>query len=320
MQASGSNGTQPGVPGSWDLRRVTTRIQQAQRYVAIAIGFSIPISTALDNILSALLLAALAGERRLRADDTQRIRDNPVALAALALFALCVIGLAWSVGNPADGMLFVRKYSNLLLIPILVTVFTEEEDRKRALLAFSAALVITLLASYALAFGWLPTGGVITGTPDDPTVFKYRISHNVLMAFACLLFAEMARATRGRQRWVWAVLAVLAIGNVMLMVKGRTGYVILAGLILLWIAANLRWKGFVAAIVLVAAGFTLDLSSLEQLPCARGSDNEGGGAVASRRGERDLGGPASRVLPQHLRDREAGATAGRGHRRLLQSL
>ncbi len=256
MQASGSNGTQPGLPGSWDLRRVTTCIQQAQRYVAIAIGFSIPISTALDNILSALLLLLWLGGGGY-AQTTRTIRDNTVALAALALFALCVIGLAWSVGNPTDGMLFVRKYSNLLLIPILVTVFTEEEDRQRALLAFSAALVITLLASYALAFGWLPAGGVITGTPDDPTVFKYRISHNVLMGFACLLFAEMARATRGRQRWVWAVLAVLAIGNVMLMVKGRTGYVILAGLILLWIAANLRWKGFVAAIVLVAAGFTL---------------------------------------------------------------
>ena len=43
----------------------------------------------------------------------------------------------------------------------------------------------------------------------------------------------------------------------MLMVKGRTGYVILAGLILLWIAANLRWKGFIAAIVLAGACFTL---------------------------------------------------------------
>src|SRR3954451_1479288 len=159
MRATGPHGPQPGVPGAWGLRRVTTLIQQAQRYVAIAIGFSIPISTALDNILSALLLLLWLGGGGY-AQTIRTTGDNPVALAALALFALCVIGLAWSVGSPADGMLFVRKYSNLLLIPILVTVFTEEEDRKRALLAFSAALVITLLASYGLALGWLPTGGV----------------------------------------------------------------------------------------------------------------------------------------------------------------
>src|SRR4051794_13289084 len=158
MQASGSNGTQPGVPGAWGLRRVTTLMQQAQRYVAIAIGFSIPISTALDNVLSALLLLLWVGSGGY-AHTIRPIRGNPGALAALALFALFVRGVGGGVGTPADGMLFVRKYSNLLLIPILVTVFTEEEDRKRALLAFSAALVLTLLASYALASGWLPAGG-----------------------------------------------------------------------------------------------------------------------------------------------------------------
>jgi O-antigen ligase len=255
MQASGSNGTQPGVPGRLDLGAMRLRLQQGQRYLAIAMGFSIPISTALDNMLAGLLLLLWLVSGTLGA-SLRSIRANPVALAALALFALSLLGLLWNVGPPGDGWTMVRKYSNLLLIPILVTVMTDAQDRRRAWLAFCAALVITLIGSYAIKLGLLPTGGsIITAKPNDPTVFKYRISHNLLMAFACLLFAEMARITSGRGRWVWALLALAAVVNVMLMVKGRTGYVILAGLVLLWIAANLRWKGFVGAIVLVAVGF-----------------------------------------------------------------
>ena len=144
--------------------------------------------------------------------------------------------------------LFVRKYSNLLLIPILLTIFTEEEDRKRGCLRFSAALVITLLASYALAFGWhrRPVASS-TGTPDDPD--RVQISHLAQRpdgVCVCAVRGVGARA-RGRARWVCALLAVLAVVNVMLMVKGRTGYVVLAGLVLLWIASNLRWKGLAAA-------------------------------------------------------------------------
>jgi O-antigen ligase len=256
MQADSSSGTRRGGPGFWDVHRFALRMQQAQRYLAIALGFSIPVSTALDNVLSGaiLLLWLVSGGY---AHKLRTIRSNPVALAALALFALCIVGVLWSIGSSVDDLLFLRKYSNLLLIPILVTIFTEAEDRRRGLLALSAALVITLIASYGLAFGVIPTGGVMTGAPADPTVFKWRIPHNILMAFACILFAEMARSTRGRERWVWGLLAVLAVINVILMVKGRTGYVVLAGLTLLWVASSLRWKGLVAAVVLVIAGFAV---------------------------------------------------------------
>src|SRR5262245_974384 len=256
MQADGSSGTQPGAPGFWDALRLGQRMQQAQRYLAIALGFSIPVSTALDNVLSGVivLLWLLSG---VYAHKLRVIRANPVALAALALFALCLVGVIWSIGSSADNLLFLRKYTNLLLIPILVTIFTQADDRRRGLIAFCAALIITLIASYGVALGLIPTGGVVTGVPTDPTVFKWRIPHNILMAFACVLFAEMARSASGRMRWAYALLAALAAINVILMVKGRTGYVVLAGLTLLWIASSLRWKGLVAATVLVIAGFTV---------------------------------------------------------------
>src|SRR6185295_7873110 len=44
---------------------------------------------------------------------------------------------------------------------------------------------------------------------------------------------------------------------VMVMVKGRTGYVVLAGLVLLWSGSNLRSKGVIAALALAVAGFAV---------------------------------------------------------------
>lgn len=238
--------SRPGWP-------VTARLGNGARYLAIFVGFSIPISTALDNwLLGFILLLWLCsgGFQEKRA----AIRANPVALAALAFLGLVFLGLTWSAGPLADGLVFVRKYSNLLLIPIFVTLFKEPEDRRRGLLAFAAAIGITLILSIGLAAGLIPGGGVITGDAHEPTVFKLRIVHNLLMAFACLLFAEFARASRGKVRWLWIALMLAAVVNIMLMVKGRTGYVVLAGLVVLYLISHLRWKGLVAAAVLVAAG------------------------------------------------------------------
>src|SRR3954470_18547156 len=103
MQARGSNGTRRRAAPSGNLHNLSVRMQQAQRYIAIALGFSIPISTALDNVLSALLLLLwlISGEY---ARKWHTIRPNPVAIAAMLLFALSLVGLMWSTGPLADGL------------------------------------------------------------------------------------------------------------------------------------------------------------------------------------------------------------------------
>jgi len=71
-------------------------------------------------------------------------------------------------------------------------------------------------------------------------VFKFRITHNLLMAFATFLFALMALEARiNRDRAVWGTLALLAAANVTLMVEGATGYVVLGLLALLLILSRL---------------------------------------------------------------------------------
>ncbi|HTS55105.1 MAG TPA: O-antigen ligase family protein [Burkholderiales bacterium] len=239
----------------FDSRRISGGAYRLACYVAIALGVSLPVSVALDNVLLGVLLLAWLVSARWR-EKYHLVRGNPVALCALALLAWIALGLTWGSGPLSDGLLYLRKYSDLLLIAILSTVLVDVRDRRRALLAFAGALVVTLVLSYALALGWLPAGGVITGDATNPTVFKRHITQNILMAFGALLFAELAlEPARPRVRLLWAALSAAAVFNALFLVQGRTGYVVLAALIVLFLFRTLRWKGVVPAAVLLVLAF-----------------------------------------------------------------
>ena len=237
-------------------RRILASVGSVLPYIAIAIGFTLPISTAADNILLALLLLCwlVSGNWRARYEI---VRANPVALAALAYLAMMVMGLAWSPDPWHEGLIYLKKYSDLLLIPILVTVFADPVDRRHGLLALALAIALTLIMSLALSVGALPTGGTITGDVTNPTVFKRHITQNILMAFGCVLFAELARiAVNPRMRVLWIGLAVLAALDALFLVQGRTGYLVLATLVVLYLFTRFRWWGVLTALLLVAVGFT----------------------------------------------------------------
>ena len=235
--------------------------ERTARWSAIALGFSIPVSTALDGMLTVLLLAAwlAAGRYRRR---YEALRTSPVALAAMALWLLYLVGMLWAGDAGGNAGEYLGKYSKLLLLPVVVTLLTDPRDRQRALIAFAAGLLLTLLLSYALWLGLLPPGRPFTGDAANPTVFKKHITHNVLLAFAVLLFGLLAwRAPARWMRWTWAGLAALAASNVLLLGYARTGYMVLAVIALTCAIHRYRWRGVVAAALAIpvtaAALYTL---------------------------------------------------------------
>lgn len=77
------------------------------------------------------------------------------------------------------------------------------------------------------------------------------------MAFGVLLFGVLAwkSSSRGAQ-WGWAAASGLAAGNVLLMVQGRTGYVVLAGLAMVAFHMYFGWRGMVAAVIVLTVTFS----------------------------------------------------------------
>jgi len=239
-----------------EYRIISNKADVLTKWVAIALGFSIPVSTALDSILLGLLLACwLIGAGYY--EKWRLIRGNTVVLLALALLALLIAGLLYGDRNPGDGLHYLVKYKELLLIALLIPCFQDERTRRHGLLAFALALVLTLLFSYAIGAGLLPEYFFMPGKTRgmtgsfNPVTFKFSITHNILMAIAAFMFAQMARyASITGIRILWGILSMLAVFNILFMVQGRTGYLILSLLLVYFFFDIWKWKGLALAAML----------------------------------------------------------------------
>ncbi len=217
----------------------------------IALGLSIPISVALDNVLISLIaiLWLLGGDLR---GKTAVVRHNPVAVAALVLFGLLAAG-AIRGGN--SGVLL--KYIDLLLIPVFLAFFQDAKTRERALFAFCIAAVASVIVSHLAYLNLLSHNSLLPREPFYPIGFKASITHSLIVAFAAYLFALYAREEQNKAYRVgYIALALLAAHNVVFMGWGRTAYLVLALLFLYFFVVTLGRRGFVAFCALAAATFS----------------------------------------------------------------
>ena len=223
------------------------------RWSALAIGGSIPVSVALDNILLAATLTMwIIGTQH--ASKLKTAWCNPVYRAALLLFFLLLLGTFYGNPAPGDAGLYLSKYLELAMIAVLGWSFVAARDRMIALHMLAGALALVLLMSYALKAGLTPQSLWLHGTPENPIVFKSRLTHNILMAFAAYLYATLCfNATTRFARLGWGALGIMAIINIALMVDGVTGYILLIVLTLLfsWQRAGLRGVGLAITATLI---------------------------------------------------------------------
>jgi O-antigen ligase len=228
------------------LAHIARRTEGAAIWAAIGLGFSIPFTIALNNLL--LVITLIAWLLSLKAPGRLSGFSHPVGRVALLLFALLVLGVLHGTASFAGAGLHLRKYADLLWVPVLLSLFCATASRTQAIQALALSLVVILILSYLVRLGLpfpLPS---FQGQAGYPVIFKERVTHNILMAFAVYLFAWLALTAQSRRTvWFWMVAAVLAFLNVMVMVPGATGYVILGALLLFFGYRRLGWRGLAGA-------------------------------------------------------------------------
>lgn len=239
------------------LERLRLEARRAAGWTTTALGFTIPVWVVADSILVVLLLVFwfAGGEWKER---LRRITANPVAVSVLLLFGWLLLGTLWGGGSVQERALGIKKYADLLIIPVLISMAMTVQERNRALVALAAALLVTLFLSFSLSVGGsLPLGEPTACSQLNSCVFKKHTTHNVMMAFGALLFAVFSWKSQDKwMRWGWGGAAVLAVSNVLLMVQGRTGYVVLAGLAMLVFHVRFGWRGMLAALVVLCVAFS----------------------------------------------------------------
>ncbi|HEX6266552.1 MAG TPA: O-antigen ligase family protein [Burkholderiales bacterium] len=217
----------------------------AARVAVLLTAASLPFSTAGTNIfmLSAVLFWALAAQWR---STAQAIAAEPAAWLGWALFAALVLGTSWSHAPAGDALDTALKYRELALFGIVMFLFADARWRLRLLWVLFGAALALLAGSYAVHFGLIdiePQRKLSQGA----VLLKSSITHSLIMSLLACGAAIMSFQLRGWHRWAMLLVAVLAAANVLIAIQGRTGYLVLAAL-LLWLALR-RWSvnGIVAA-------------------------------------------------------------------------
>jgi len=193
----------------------------------VALGFAVPVSVVLDNLLLALLLLGalfnLCAVWRVAA-------QQPVARAAWLLFAMLFAAMFYGATPLREAAGILGKYADLAFIPLFMLVLSDEAVRRKARYAFLASMGLTLLLSLLVGLKLLPVQHWMNAfaASDNPVIFHSHITQNNMMAFAVFLaLLNLREAASRTARMGWGLFALLGTANVLFMVQGRTGYVIL---------------------------------------------------------------------------------------------
>lgn len=112
------------------------------KIILILLGFSLPISTALTNLLLTLfmLLWILEGDYQTKLNN---IWLHTACFTPIILLLILIIGSLYSYASWPDIINFLKKISKLLYIPFMIFYFQEPQQRVKTINAFIISGTIT---------------------------------------------------------------------------------------------------------------------------------------------------------------------------------
>lgn len=213
--------------------------------LAVSLGFFIPISTFMTNVVLGLLLVLWS--RWSNVKQLPQLWKEFSTLKGVALFLGVVgIGCLYSIGSAQDILYSLKKSAKLLSVFILLPLFFERQWRMRAYWAFLAAVGLTVLFALLehLQLYHLPKG-LFHVEPTRPDVFKDTLYTALLVAMGTFAAAQLISEYQTRIKWVIGLGAFVALSTYsMLWVNtGRSGQLIFVSLWCLFCFRVWRFKG-----------------------------------------------------------------------------
>ena len=210
--------------------------------------FFTPLSTSLLGLFSIVSVVAWILSGGLL-DLPRQFRANPSSLVALLLFCLMAASLSYSPIDPAEGFATLRKYRELLLMPVVFSLLSLGSiPRQQAQLSFLAGCIVLMAISYLGYFEIFDTGRYGYS-------IVYHITHSFFMAV--LGFWAMHKATainwQSWKRYAWLAVSGSAIINLFYIAPGRTGMFVFCCLTLLYLYQRLSLIKWAVALVIFLA-------------------------------------------------------------------
>ena len=218
--------------GDADQSRFSSWMRHWTDGLVLFMAVSIPLPTIWSTIgLIALLLTFCLSSSWKSKFAT--LRQFPLALAALSLCALLLLGTLYTEANHHDVVSRLGKYYKLLAIPVVIYFVSERNLAQRALWFFMGSMSVILCLAYLSFYTGitlLPVSKLFHVempyfSPYSPQVFNDHITSSLLFSF--VFYVACVRALFvPRYRYAFMLLAVLSLHLVLFMATGRTGLVV----------------------------------------------------------------------------------------------
>ena len=214
---------------------------------AVVFAFFLPLSTGLMNVFFVLAFASniVAGDWRNKWRSIKQIR---VAMWSLLFFAFMLLSVSYSHGSTSHIIYSLKHYSHLLLGATLLPLFIEHKWRQRAMVAFFIAMFVVTVFSYFVYFNIWYHGY----RGDVAAVFKSHIEISFLLAFTVYILAIMFVHNK-QHRWWLGPWMILILYNLLFMNSGRTGYVVITALTILFVCQQFNWRKLLFVMMLLSS-------------------------------------------------------------------
>lgn len=179
-----------------------------------------------------------------------------IEAVGLILFFWLALSIFWSQASISKSLGFLSEYRIFLMLPVFVLAMEYDDVLRRYLLVALLGAGCALIASYLLSFGVVTIEGARYSLGN-------RIFHGFIMSilyWGCLIYA---RESSGPLRYVASVIAVMCAYSVINIEIGRTGYIQILTITVIFVVVSYQWKtGLLlllsAALILVVAYSGLD--------------------------------------------------------------
>lgn len=216
-------------------------------------------STTATVIFELLVFLLFLGSGKLRCKLVSILRQ-PMVLMALALYALVSLGLVYSVAPFGVSVDMWGSWRKLLLVPLAASVFTDFLWKQRLVSLFIGIMGLSALVSCIgflcnVGIGKFPVGIVVHNYATQGMFFS-------IAMFVCLVLLRYPFSREIIPSWLLKVAASLLFLNILVITPGRSGYLALIVLILLYVYIRVQKKrrGLVMFFALLAVLVALVMS------------------------------------------------------------
>lgn len=217
---------------------------------AFLLGLSLPTSIALLNIVCLFIILSIIFNYKIFIATFVATLKHPICYLPLLMFALLVISLYYTNNESANLMLLkYRKF--LYILPLSSFFLINSKLRSMTVTGFLVANTLILILSLLASLNWF---NVFNIHPENPTVFRLHITQNFFMSISCLFWLILAYKNKGYQRYIYLLLVILGLYDILFLVEGRIGYltIFVALTIWLWLMINNKQRITLVTTIIVA--------------------------------------------------------------------